>query len=245
MPALIRYRLPPGDRFTIVAWTHERIELSGRCVMDVEASFALACEVVEASDGIATIRGRFENPKLTGQAITGVPDLGPLDGTIIVVRKGTDGRVHDVAGAGAVEAMFGGLTAANALMWFAVVFAPEPAREWTITDRWMLRADRTPLALPLPLYPAVDVVYRHHLRSATSVDVDVRFSGGGRSGELGLDLAVSGSGVGEVELDRASGKLASSTKEATLDLVPRAFRRGALALPPLRVTRRSRAGFRT
>lgn len=246
---LIRYRLPRGERFTIEAATRERIDIAGREVMDVEASFVLVCVVTDVeSDGVVRIDGRFEDTKLAGNVRVGpLPDVESLAGTQIVVRKGVDGRVHEVSGAEGVEALFGGLTAANALRWFAAEF---PSGEvatgdgWTVTDRWTLRADLTPIALDLPLRPEVGVSYAYVLREGAQMELAISFAGGGRSPELGLELDVSGSGTGHVAVDLEMGKLASSVKEADMRLVPRPFRRGALALPELRVRRQSRSAFR-
>lgn len=253
---LIRYRLPEGNRFTIGASTAERITIDSREIMDVDVSFSLACEVAEASGEQVVIDGRFHSPKISGRALSGLlPDVAGLSGCRIRVRKGLDGRVHDVLDAEPVERLFGGLTAANALNWFAAMFAPRSVGvgdRWESRDRWVLRADRTPLGVDLPLRPEVDVRYGYRLRrvrtgegtACAEIDVDVGLEGGAVSSDLGLELTADGAGRGEVVVDLDAGKLARSRKEAVLRLVPRPTRRGALALPPLRVQRRSEAGFR-
>ena len=248
----IRYRLGDGERFTIEAATEERITVDGTVMMDVAVSFVLACEVVGNEDGIVHIAGRFEDAKIAGRAPAGMlPDVGSLQGRTIAVRKGLDGRVHSVEHAEPLEAMFGGLTARNALTWFAAVFpavAVEPGATWTDTDRWVLRSDQTPLGIDLPLRPAVDVSYGYNLLrlDAREADIDLCLAFGGRTScsRVGLELGADGGGEGRVVVDLARGKLRSSTKHSVLELRPRAIRRGALALPPLRVERRSEAGFR-
>lgn len=250
---LIRYRLPEGDRFTIAATTAERITIGSREAVDVDVSFDLACEVTDVSGEIVLIDGEFRSPKITGRALGGLlPDVAGLAGRRIRVRKGLDGRVRDVLDAEPVERLFGGLTAANALNWFAAIFADEPVAlgdGWAAYDRWVLRADRTPLAVNLPLRPQVEVRYGYRLRRVDAwegteraeIDVDVQLRGGAVSSELGLELDVEGAGRGEVVVDLGAGKLARSRKEAVIRLVPRPIRRGALALPTLRVQRRSEA----
>lgn len=252
----IRYHLPLGERFTIDAWTRERVWAGTEDLIDLEASFALACEVVGVRGDVVEILGRFERPDVQGRVPGGlVPDVRGLAGHEIRVLKGLDGRVYEVRGAAPVDEIFGGLTAENTLRWFGAAFPHEPVSpgdEWRARDRWELRTERTPLRVALPIVPVVDVDYRYRLDrtgweerpNGADVAVDIGFSGGGCSSALGLELEVSGSGNGRVLVDGDSGKLETSTREATFTVVPRPVRRGALALPTLRAERRSRAGYR-
>lgn len=255
-PLSIRYHLPLGERFTIDARTRERVWAGTEDLIDLEASFALACEVVGVRGDVVDILGRFERPSIEGRVPGGLlPDVERLAGHEIRVLKGLDGVVHEAHGAAPVDEIFGGLTAENALRWFGAAFPHEPVSpgdEWSGRDRWELRTERTPLRVALPIVPVVDVDYRYRLDRAgwaerpngADVAVDIGFSGGGHSSALGLELEASGSGSGRVLVDGDSGKLEASTREAAFILTPRPLRRGALALPALRAERESRAGYR-
>lgn len=247
----IRYRLPLGERFTIEATTRERVSVDGGLLLELHASFALACEVVDARGDVVEILGHLERPRIGGRAPGGLlPDIRGLEGGTVRVVKGLDGRVHEALDAGGVEAIFGGLTAANALRWFSAAFPSEavaPGEEWVSRDRWVLRTDRTPLRISLPLHPVVDVTYRYRLlraREPTEIGVAIGFSGGGHSDALGVEVGVTGEGTGRVVVDGTSGKLTVSERRAAFTLQPRATRPGALALPPLHVERHSEAGYR-
>jgi len=248
---VIRYRLPAGERFTIEARTRERVVVGSDELLDLEVSFVLACEVVAVDGDVADISGRFGDAVVSGHVLGGrPPDLGPLDGLVIGVRKGVDGRVHKVDGGEAFEALLGGLTVANGLRWFGAVFpAGEVAlgTQWAESDRWVLRAAATPIGVDLPVEPVVNLTYRYRLEGvsdgAVEIGVEVEAHGATVSDALGLELTVSGHGTGSIIVDAHAGKLTRSRREARFDVVARPQRRNALALPPMRIERSADAGF--
>lgn len=248
----IRYRLPVGDRFTIRAGSHERVSTTTDVLLDLTVGFSLVCDVVAADGDVVDISGRFSDSQVDGHVLDGPPpDVGALDGLTIAVRKGLDGTIRAVDGGEPFERLLGGLTVANGLRWFGAAFPDgdvDVGAEWTTTDRWWLRSDRSPVGIPIPVEPVVDIWYRYRLVDAgvdgpASMSVAIDARGRTVSDALGLEVRVWGVGTGSVEVNRAVGKLTRSERRATLDIVPLPLRRRALALPRLRVERQSEAAF--
>lgn len=221
------YRLEVGERFAIALTATERVRALGVRLLDVDTSFELRCEVVALRDGVAEIAGRFERPRLRGRALGRLPDLVSLAGAELRVRKRLDGAVLAVDDPAGVGRLMGGLTAANALRWFAARFPSEPVSVgdgWTETDRWELRSDLTPVRARVPLRPLVDVRCDHRLVALDEhrAEVVTAVAFGGPAARWGpFTVAAAGDGTGRVEVDLDRGKLTSSVKSARLALTVR------------------------
>jgi hypothetical protein len=117
----------------------------------------------------------------------------------------------------------------------------------------VLSAEHSPLGVQLPLSPEVEVGYGFELerwqasgdRAKAEIGVRMGFSGRQTSEELDVELLVTGSGDGRVEVALAAGKLSTSTRQATIDLVPRPTSDEAVSLPSLRLVRWCEAGVRS
>lgn len=248
---LLRYRFAAGEAFTLAVTARERIDVDGHALVDVALSLELACLVRAVDDGVADIGAAMRGLSIDG-SVPGdrIPATAELEGAELRIRKGVDGTFASAEGPAVIEAVGGGLELVNLLRWFAPSFAPVPVAigdTWEATDRWTLRADRSPLGLRVPLEPVVDVRYGYRVDAdhggRVHLDATVGFSGGGRSSDAGLEVHIGGSGSGEVVVDTRREKLDRCRRQAVLDIVPRPVGAWAPSLPPMRVRRSCEAVF--
>ncbi|MCK6528297.1 hypothetical protein L6R50_12310 [Myxococcota bacterium] len=249
-PATFRYRLDPGEKFSIRAVGRVQARLGageGDPLFRIEVDSVADCEVLDL-DGedfaeievvLREVGGRLalSPPVALPFAVPGLPHpLVLARGDRFRVRKSLAGTLAEVQGGRRIALALAFDSVRPALAWFGALFPPTGGTgSWEAEEPLALGLRL--LGLPPPVGGAARVLYRYRPgapaefrgRRHPAIDVDLRVEDAGGVGSClpsGVRVRVSGRGTGLVLVDTERGKIARSIRVASLDLEAASARSG-------------------